>query len=195
MNNGELTLAGSASEWLKGALKSPWTSPFLTMLLVVAFYYYLVATCVLIGAVIVVVVMVQITSVLRSFFKKDMVCLKNVMQTAVAVTFPILIVPNIWAIDFAGTKVLTRLMEGKLLRQMEELPVGQPRYSRFNFGSIGASRRWVIYDESDQVSCPPEARSKEWWAITKEDYEIEVACVGKARRIYSHFYIQYSACK
>jgi hypothetical protein len=56
-----------------------------------------------------------------------------------------------------------------------------------------ASRRWIVYDESNQVSLDYQDRTADWWRVSQELQEFE-ACTTNGVKLHSNFYVQYSGC-
>jgi hypothetical protein len=141
-------------------------------------------------------IFVLVSSLIVMVFKgqNKQILTKQLAQTCFAIVIPILVIPILLAIEIAYGYVALRIMETRLLQQVQQSPNQLFKYGRFDFRQFPGSSRWVIYDESDQVLLPPQQRSKEWWVTTKEDQEADVACLGEAQLIYSHFFIRFDNC-
>lgn len=115
------------------------------------------------------------------------------------ITVPVLLLLNLWKVDYAGTYLVVRMTEQNLLRKAEMTSINHSdsnalfKYFRIDFGRVSENKRWIVYDESDQVSLDYLTRSADWKRASKESAERE-ACSSNGRKLYSHYYVQYSGC-
>ncbi len=111
----------------------------------------------------------------------------------------LLLLLNAKTVDKLGTGLVVRLMESSLLENSinkavrHSEPSASFKYFRMRFGGFISTRRWVVYDESGQVSINYQERNSEWWKVSKENEEGE-SCMTNGERLYSNFYVQYSGC-
>jgi len=134
--------------------------------------------------------------ILAIFFKSYRPLLvKEIKLTFLAIAFPALILTAGKTIERGLIYAAVKITESHLRQRVQQLPGQTFKYGRFRFGSNGEARRWIVYDESDQVLLPYKKRSREWWRTTQEDEEAVAACFYDATLLYSHFYLQYTNCR
>lgn len=126
--------------------------------------------------------------------------LRTVFGILVAYLIPIFLLVNSRAIDRQLSYALVLTLERHILSQAEISAVSRSapdagfKYFRVPFGKAMENRRWIVYDESHQVSLDYLERSVDWWKNTHEDFEFEQSCLSNGTRLYSNFYVQYSNC-
>jgi hypothetical protein len=78
-------------------------------------------------------------------------------------------------------------------RAVAALPADRcPRVAVFDWGGMSFASRGVVYDETDQVSLPPERRSAEWGEQASHS---ELACGGVGvRKLWDHYYLASFPC-
>jgi len=78
-------------------------------------------------------------------------------------------------------------------RQIAALPAGEgPRLAVFNWGGMVWASFGVVYDETDQVSLPPDRQSADW---RNRASHTELSCEGYgAQPLWDHYYLVSFAC-
>lgn len=182
------------------------TSPYATLALTMAWFIGLYVGAIggfvfLFGAVLFFVIQfVYILSVASHPCLGKKIHLRAVFGIVVAYLIPILLLVNSRAIDRQLSYVLVWTLERHIHSQAEiaavsrSAPDGAFKYFRLPFGKAMENQRWIVYDESDQVSLDYLERSADWWKSTHEDFEFEQSCLTNGTRLYSNFYVQYSNC-
>lgn len=126
--------------------------------------------------------------------------LRTVFGNLVAYLIPIFLLVNSRAIDRQLSYALVWTLEQHIHNQAAIAAVsrsasdGAFKYFRVPFGKAMENQRWIVYDESHQVSLDYFERSADWWKSTHEDFEFEQSCLTNGAHLYSNFYVQYSNC-
>lgn len=126
--------------------------------------------------------------------------LRTVFGILVAYLIPIFLLVNSRAIDRQLSYALVWTLEQHIHNQAAIAAVsrsasdGAFKYFRVPFGKAMENQRWIVYDESHQVSLDYFERSADWWKSTHEDFEFEQSCLTNGAHLYSNFYVQYSNC-
>lgn len=182
------------------------TSPYATLALTMAWFIGLYVGAIggfafLFGAVLFFVIQfVYILSVAIDPRLGKKIHLRTVFGIVVAYLIPIFLLVNSRAIDRQLSYALIWTLERHIYNQAEiaavsrSAPDGAFKYFRLPFGKAMENQRWIVYDESDQVSLDYLERSADWWKSTHEDFEFEQSCLTNGARLYSNFYVQYSNC-
>lgn len=187
---------------LIAALKLPMIMLTLTVGVYVAYYYNYVMA----GAILMLSLVVCLIGLLGGlfgglygiFFGKEKLDRQFVMLS-VSIVIPVLLIPGLIVIEYASAYVMARFMEPYLQHQAESTSIRHSdtnssfKYFRLNFGVVPGGGRWLVYDESDQVSLDYMERSAEWWNVSKE-YADGESCISNGNKIYSHYYFQYATC-
>jgi hypothetical protein len=172
----------------------------LSILWIVAFYAGFIGFILLFVPLVILIIM-QIANLIRSL--DNIAFIKNfnrhLVVTCIFIAVPVLLMLNMKTIDYAGTYLVVRMVEPSLLRKVAMGSIKHSdsnasfKYFRVDFGQVAANKRWIVYDESDQVSLNYQMRSTGWWRASQETVEGE-SCFANGLKLYSHFYIQYSDC-
>lgn len=181
-------------------------SPYLTLALTMAWFIALYVGAIggfvfLFGAVLFLVI--QFVYILSDAIDPRLgkkIRLRTVFGILVAYLIPIFLLVNSRATDRQLSYVLVWTLERHINSKAEiaavsrSAPDGEFKYFRVPLGKAMENRRWIVYDESHQVSLDYLERSADWWKSTHEDFEFEQSCLTNGTRLYSNFYVQYSNC-
>lgn len=185
------------------ALRLPIITLMLTVGVFVADYQNLIVT----GAILMLSLVVCLIGLVGRLFgglydilfeKKELD--RQFVMLSVSIIIPVLLIPGLIVIEYASAYVMARFMEPYLQHQAESTSIMHSdrnssfKYFRMNFGVMPGGGRWLVYDESDQVSLDYMGRSAEWWSVSKEDADSE-SCFSNGSKIYSHYYFQNAACR
>lgn len=166
-----------------------------------AFYSGLINFIVFISVVILVSIVngVSFVSMVFAFFSSKAVGLKDLTCGFVALLLPLLYAFNFQLVDYFGTYVSVRASEPYLFEMAKNSGYAKDnnqdglKYFRLSFGRAADARRWIVYDETGQVSIDYLSRNRLWWLVSGEIAEAE-GCLSNGEHLYSNFYVQYSIC-
>lgn len=181
-------------------LNKPLVIFLLSMVWIAVFYAGFIGFILLLVPLVILIIL-QIANLIRSL--DNIVFIKNfnrhLVVICIFIAVPVLLMLNMKTIDYAGTYFVVRMVEPSLLRKAAMGSIKHSdsnasfKYFRIDFGQVAENTRWIVYDESDQVSLNYQKRSTGWWRASQETVEGE-SCFSNGHKLYSHFYIQYSDC-
>jgi hypothetical protein len=140
-----------------------------------------------------------ILAVYRHVFNSEKIIQKTEFGSIAACLTLVLLLTNMKTVDHVHTYVLVWTLERHLQNKAETAANTRSisgnlfKYFRLPFGKAMASRRWIVYDESNQVSLDYQDRTADWWRVSQELQEFE-ACTTNGVKLHSNFYVQYSGC-